>query len=968
MNASATYRLTLSLTLLFLLILNIYFFKSAVLGMILFLSLIVFLGYWVSLIFFEELCLKYILGVLIVISWIILSESVLFFYKRLALPYLLIPISLIPPFLFICSNTFGKSKQPLSPRQHDEKRAPMRMIMLHDRLTGLATLIFVSSIIICFLLLFMARTGSVIAIVWDAINPIFWISFAVSVVSLLYILQQNTIASQIKMVFSCIFSFELFGMLLMVHKYMWGFDPWVHLAFLKKLYLIGGLGEGKYSPLEYIGYRSFVASVAKLSSLSVNHLYWLHLLIIPILASIFIPYLTFLTLDFFLNREENTWPAAISFIFFPLFMMMNIALPNNLAIILVLACIYLVSRQIVYKKKIGFIPIFSTALAAILVHQQYGAPAVMMLLIATPFIIKGKRKWKTVVLSIRIKNSTYSVSSDIFRLFLVLICFSVSAFFIPLLLVVQPLLYQLLYPEARVKIPTLTNITLSSLKNFLLPSWFPSGAIQPLYLFWDNFKLIRYLIIAFGGYLLLKKRKHVAIPYLLSIFTVYLSWFIVETVMVNIPFGRTSHRFGMMIDTFLLPLLGVMLCKYIRVVKVGFKKHKLRSLIVICLVVLVACTSVYSGFDFDRIINRPDPLRERVVTDDYIETLNYINETAAGRYYVIVSDLYFGKVAAGYLGLRPYYPPGNPFVHVNIGNQINRYFFEIASNPSLFEPLMIEVMNKTHSTLGFYVIDDYWLKIQNLTTINKIKQIKRIADEWKVFGEENKIYVFKYSMPITIHRPTLYFDGVNDYVEVPDTPALNPPTITLEAFVKPLSIEEEQEIINKWYHIPLSQAQYRLRIINNRFDIRLNINGTFISCYSNPIEAGKWYHVVGTYDGTQIKIYVNGILDNIVNVTGSINTAGTLPLKLGIYGNNVSIPFNGYIAYVRLYNRALTADEVAYNYKHPSNPVQDGLVLWLPMDEGVGNKLHDKSGYDNNGTVFGAQWVEVEVLQKRCED
>jgi len=67
--------------------------------------------------------------------------------------------------------------------------------------------------------------------------------------------------------------------------------------------------------------------------------------------------------------------------------------------------------------------------------------------------------------------------------------------------------------------------------------------------------------------------------------------------------------------------------------------------------------------------------------------------------------------------------------------------------------------------------------------------------------------------------------------------------------------------------------------------------------------------------------------------------------------------FLGTIALVRIYNRVLSEDEVRWNYLHPDNPVRDGLVLWLKMDEGEGTKVFDYSGNDNDGTIHGATWT-----------
>lgn len=62
--------------------------------------------------------------------------------------------------------------------------------------------------------------------------------------------------------------------------------------------------------------------------------------------------------------------------------------------------------------------------------------------------------------------------------------------------------------------------------------------------------------------------------------------------------------------------------------------------------------------------------------------------------------------------------------------------------------------------------------------------------------------------------------------------------------------------------------------------------------------------------------------------------------------------FDGLIALVLLYNRVLAADEVRWNRVNYHNPVRDGLVLWLPMEEGAGLTAYDKSGLGNDGSLL----------------
>src|SRR3989338_3713203 len=68
----------------------------------------------------------------------------------------------------------------------------------------------------------------------------------------------------------------------------------------------------------------------------------------------------------------------------------------------------------------------------------------------------------------------------------------------------------------------------------------------------------------------------------------------------------------------------------------------------------------------------------------------------------------------------------------------------------------------------------------------------------------------------------------------------------------------------------------------------------------------QWHHYTGTWDGTNLKIYVDGVLKNTSTPTGSINTSDTNNLNIGVWDSYL----NGSIDEVVIYNRAISADEV----------------------------------------------------------
>ena len=76
----------------------------------------------------------------------------------------------------------------------------------------------------------------------------------------------------------------------------------------------------------------------------------------------------------------------------------------------------------------------------------------------------------------------------------------------------------------------------------------------------------------------------------------------------------------------------------------------------------------------------------------------------------------------------------------------------------------------------------------------------------------------------------------------------------------------------------------------------------------------QWNNVVATWDGTNKRIYVNGVLRaTSATLTGTVTQNTTGAAFIGIYGGG-GYPFNGRIAQTQIYNRALTAAEIQQNF------------------------------------------------------
>ena len=112
-----------------------------------------------------------------------------------------------------------------------------------------------------------------------------------------------------------------------------------------------------------------------------------------------------------------------------------------------------------------------------------------------------------------------------------------------------------------------------------------------------------------------------------------------------------------------------------------------------------------------------------------------------------------------------------------------------------------------------------------------------------------------------------------------------------------------------------SAAQYALEYASGAFKAALYVGSWSGFTTSFSLSVGTWYYVGFTYDRVNVKTYGNAVLQTTTAETYSIS-GDSLNLTIGGGGWNggVARSVNVEIALVKLYNRALTAAEVAQNY------------------------------------------------------
>ncbi len=167
-----------------------------------------------------------------------------------------------------------------------------------------------------------------------------------------------------------------------------------------------------------------------------------------------------------------------------------------------------------------------------------------------------------------------------------------------------------------------------------------------------------------------------------------------------------------------------------------------------------------------------------------------------------------------------------------------------------------------------------------------------IVAEWIGFTSESRQYVIadvEAAEGYHGNHNGLLFDGdpaTLDYVIVPDSDALTLRNSgTVEVMVRVDSIHPCAGIIHKGEKRDFSDEAWGLQLWNYEgSNARLLLmiagdNGSWIGVYGTfDLQPGQWYHIVGTWDSTKLRLYVNGVLDSETdNTTGGVrDTDGSL--------------------------------------------------------------------------------------------
>jgi len=201
----------------------------------------------------------------------------------------------------------------------------------------------------------------------------------------------------------------------------------------------------------------------------------------------------------------------------------------------------------------------------------------------------------------------------------------------------------------------------------------------------------------------------------------------------------------------------------------------------------------------------------------------------------------------------------------------------------------------------------------------------------------------------------LDFDGIDDRVLVPDAPSLDiTDNITLAAWIRPNKtgtqyvIRKAQFDSTDGYELSLSttgKVFFRLNQDTNANTYRID------STTSYPNNGSTWMHIAATYDGSVMRLYLDGVEEATLNAVISIATNDT-DLSIGAQVDG-SRGIDGVIDDVWLYGQAMSATEIAdLAAENPMGP----LAHWK-LDEIAGTLAVDSEGGHDGTLLNGPTWT-----------
>lgn len=217
--------------------------------------------------------------------------------------------------------------------------------------------------------------------------------------------------------------------------------------------------------------------------------------------------------------------------------------------------------------------------------------------------------------------------------------------------------------------------------------------------------------------------------------------------------------------------------------------------------------------------------------------------------------------------------------------------------------------------------------------------------------------VFLFASSGFAQKAALNFDGVNDYLPVTGTTKLNSlGKITLETWVYVTNFNSSP--CNNCAPIIWNQNDGFRFGTGNTQKVYISIkNGSTVVTVtsSGTISANAWHHIAATFNGTKLKLYIDGVgTDSSTYTAFNINYTST---SSDVWVVDPNTGYGGTLDETRIWDYARSAAQIQEGMIRHYSSSEPGMVLQFSYEDGTPyadntsvTKVKDKSSYGNDGT------------------
>ncbi len=684
---------------LFLLILEVYFYRIPVLSGAAVALYIALVGKSIGERLTADKEIQWWGGIAALLSLVSLT-NVIFYYIYKITPEISLFSIILPLSLLGIQKKEGSTI--ISHTEHSEVRLPIYVFfILESVLMGL---------------IIHARNGELMPSPWLAFSPPFFILFAMTSALLFYLLTNKT-SSKVMLMGAVVHFFIFYCIAAIVYRLGFGFDGFIHRATESWI-----LGNGFINPKEpfYIGQYGLVVTLSRITGITIKYI---DIFLVPLLASISLPSLLYITLPKIWNITKH-YSIALSFVIpCAFFLSFNLTTPHNLVVLLlVIISIGLVAY---HHSILPYSVIAVLSLWALATHPLLGGP--ILCIVLASFILK--------------KYQTKKITP--------VLCGMVA-----LLLIVIPMtMFSLQQWLAGYGLPSLTNpISNAGLlkEYFVRPFWYKTDAVwylEILYI-WQYAITPTIILLSLIGIWYARKLK---LTWLLlsSSLGLCIGAFVLRT-LITFP-NVSSHEQGnyplrLLIGSvaLLLPLciygIYMLVEKKLTLLQ---KKIKLRNTTLYTLgaikIALILMLSLYFAYpQYNSKVYFPG----FNVTEYDKKVVNRIHNENTNNNYVVLST-----ILTAVTSLTEY-----PFAHYIDTKEGSQFYYSIpAGGPlyTLYEEMLYQgqklqtiqkVFELTNVNKVYFVVPWYWKNSDQI-----VAGAKKNADSWHSINE--KMWIFEYLRP-----------------------------------------------------------------------------------------------------------------------------------------------------------------------------------------------------------------------------